>query len=75
MAETAILERTVVVRDERRLEYFTVAWNAIEGLVTVAMDVIAGSISLAGFGFDRKRANFCRFPCFFPSANELAPVH
>jgi hypothetical protein len=55
MAETAILERTVVVRHERRLEYFTVAWNAIERLVAVAMDVIAGSISLVGFGFDRKR--------------------
>ncbi|HXM95215.1 MAG TPA: cation transporter [Candidatus Dormibacteraeota bacterium] len=52
MAETAILERTAVVRHGRRLEYFTVGWNAIEGLVAVAMGVIAGSISLVGFGID-----------------------
>src|ERR1700682_63606 len=52
MAETAILERTAVVRHGRRLEYFTVGWNAIEGLVAVAMGVVAGSISLVGFGID-----------------------
>src|ERR1700682_6642338 len=52
MAETAILERTAVVRHGRRLEYFTVGWNAIEGLVTVAMGVMARSISLVGFGID-----------------------
>src|ERR1700682_2734158 len=52
MAETAILERTAVVRHGRRLEYFTVGGNAIEGLVAVAMGVIAGSISLVGFGID-----------------------
>src|SRR6202171_1539936 len=52
MAETGILERTAVVRHGRRLEYFTVAWNAIEGLVAVATGVIAGSIALVGFGID-----------------------
>jgi len=31
MAETAILERTAVVRQGRRLEYFTIEWNALEG--------------------------------------------
>jgi divalent metal cation (Fe/Co/Zn/Cd) transporter len=52
MAETAILERTVVVRRGRKLEYFTIAWNALEGLVAVVAGAIAGSISLVGFGVD-----------------------
>jgi len=49
MAETAIVERTAVVRHGRRLEYFTIAWNALEGLVAVVAGAIAGSISLVGF--------------------------
>jgi divalent metal cation (Fe/Co/Zn/Cd) transporter len=52
MVETAIMERTVVVRRGRRLEYFTVAWNGLEGLVAVIAGALAGSISLVGFGID-----------------------
>jgi divalent metal cation (Fe/Co/Zn/Cd) transporter len=52
MAEAAILERTDLVRRGRRLEYFTIAWNAVEGLLAVAIGLIAGSISLLGFGLD-----------------------
>jgi divalent metal cation (Fe/Co/Zn/Cd) transporter len=52
MAETAILERPAVVRHGRRLEYFTIAWNALEGLVAVVAGAMAGSISLVGFGVD-----------------------
>ena len=52
MVETAILERTAVVRHGRKLEYFTIAWNALEGLVAVVAGAIAGSISLVGFGID-----------------------
>ena len=52
MAETAILERTAVVLRGRRLEYFTIVWNALEGLVAVVAGAIAGSISLVGFGID-----------------------
>src|SRR5260370_38297742 len=52
MARTAILERAVVVRRGRRLEYFTIVWNALEGVVAVVAGPIAGSISLAGFGID-----------------------
>jgi divalent metal cation (Fe/Co/Zn/Cd) transporter len=36
----------------QRLEYFTVAWNALEGLIAVVAGAVAGSISLLGFGFD-----------------------
>src|SRR5216117_620185 len=52
MARTAILERAAVVRHGRRLEYFTIAWNGLEGLVAVVAGAIAGSISLVGFGID-----------------------
>ena len=52
MNETAILERAAVVRHGRRLEYFTIAWNTLEGLVAVVAGAIAGSISLVGFGID-----------------------
>jgi divalent metal cation (Fe/Co/Zn/Cd) transporter len=52
MAEIAVLERTAVVRHGRRLEYFTIGWNALEGLVAVIAGAIAGSVSLVGFGID-----------------------
>ncbi len=52
MSEGAILDRTPIVRHGRRLEYFTIGWNALEGLVAVIAGAIAGSISLVGFGID-----------------------
>jgi divalent metal cation (Fe/Co/Zn/Cd) transporter len=52
MSETVLLERTAIVRHGRRLEYFTIGWNALEGLVAVVAGAIAGSISLVGFGID-----------------------
>jgi divalent metal cation (Fe/Co/Zn/Cd) transporter len=52
MAEAATLERKAVVLHGRRLEYFTVAWNAVEGFVAVIAGLVAGSISLVGFGID-----------------------
>jgi divalent metal cation (Fe/Co/Zn/Cd) transporter len=36
----------------RRLEVFTVAWNSIEGIVSIAFGVAASSIALIGFGVD-----------------------
>src|SRR5260370_33273019 len=50
MSETVFLER--IVRHGRRLECFTMTWNALEGLVAVVAGAIAGSISLVGFGID-----------------------
>ena len=52
MAETAALDRKAVVVRGRKLEYFTIGWNALEGLVAVVAGAIAGSISLVGFGID-----------------------
>ncbi|MEQ1854997.1 MAG: cation transporter [Longimicrobiales bacterium] len=36
----------------RRLEWFTVLWNSVEGLTSVALGALAGSIALVGFGVD-----------------------
>ena len=44
--------RAHVVRRGRRLEYLTVAWNSLEGVVAVAAGLAAGSVALVGFGFD-----------------------
>ena len=52
MTNTAVLDRAALVHRGRRLEYFTITWNAIEGLLSVAMGMVAGSISLVGFGLD-----------------------
>ncbi len=52
MSEGAVLNRPTILQRGRRLEYFTIVWNAIEGLVAVITGVIAGSISLVGFGID-----------------------
>jgi divalent metal cation (Fe/Co/Zn/Cd) transporter len=52
MVDAAILERMAVVNRGRRLEYFTITWNAFEGLVAVLAGAVAGSISLVGFGID-----------------------
>jgi cation diffusion facilitator family transporter len=35
-----------------KLEWFTVAWNAIEGIVAIAAGIAAGSVSLVAFGAD-----------------------
>jgi divalent metal cation (Fe/Co/Zn/Cd) transporter len=50
--EVAVLDRALSVRRGRRLEYFTIAWNTIEGAVAVIAGIVAGSISLTGFGVD-----------------------
>lgn len=35
-----------------RLEYLTVGWNLVEGVIAVAAAVLAGSVALLGFGID-----------------------
>ena len=49
---TALRNRAALIHRGRKLEYFTIAWNAVEGLLAVVMGVVAGSISLVGFGLD-----------------------
>jgi divalent metal cation (Fe/Co/Zn/Cd) transporter len=52
MAAIDILERSAAVLRGRRLEYFTVGWNTLEGAVAIVAGIVAGSISLVGFGID-----------------------
>jgi divalent metal cation (Fe/Co/Zn/Cd) transporter len=51
MSEIA-LDRQALAQRGMRLEYFTIAWNLLEGLVAVVAGALAGSISLIGFGVD-----------------------
>ena len=44
--------RNVHVRRGTKLEHFTIAYNSLEGMVSVAAGLFAGSVSLIGFGFD-----------------------
>src|SRR3981189_3324079 len=52
MSEAGVLDRAATVHRGRRLEWFTIGWNAIGGLVAVVAGVMAHSISLVGFGID-----------------------
>ena len=49
---TSDANRSSLVRRGRYLEYFTIGYNSIEGLIAVTAGVMAGSIALVGFGFD-----------------------
>jgi hypothetical protein len=44
--------RKVLAHRGRRLEYFTILRNGLEGLIAVEAGIVAGSISLVGFGMD-----------------------
>lgn len=47
-----VLARQALAQRGKRLEYFTLVWNSLEGIVAVIAGAMAGSISLVGFGFD-----------------------
>jgi divalent metal cation (Fe/Co/Zn/Cd) transporter len=44
--------REAAVHRGKRLEYFTITWNSLEGLIGIGAGTVAGSISLVGFGID-----------------------
>lgn len=44
--------RASQVRRGRLLEYFTIGWNSLEGLIAITSGIFAGSIALVSFGFD-----------------------
>jgi divalent metal cation (Fe/Co/Zn/Cd) transporter len=47
-----VVERRPHLRHALRLEYVTVGWNVIEGVVAVTAAIAAGSVALLGFGVD-----------------------
>jgi len=49
---TAFPTRHDLVRRGEKLEYFTIVYNSAEGLVSIVAGLIAGSVSLIGFGLD-----------------------
>ena len=51
MFASAYAEAIGSCRSRRRLEYFTISWNIIEGTVAIGAG-IAGSVALVGFGVD-----------------------
>jgi hypothetical protein len=52
VAITILPSRTQLVRRGQRLEYFTIVYNTAEGMVSIVAGLIAGSVSLVGFGLD-----------------------
>jgi divalent metal cation (Fe/Co/Zn/Cd) transporter len=50
--EELIAPRGAGVRRGVRLQYFTIVYNSLEGLISLVAGLFAGSVSLIGFGFD-----------------------
>jgi cation diffusion facilitator family transporter len=44
--------RATLVRRGLLLEYFTVGWNVLEGIIAIAAGVASGSVALVAFGID-----------------------
>ncbi len=49
---TIAADRPRLLRRALRLEYLTVGWNVVEGIVAIAAALAAGSVALLGFGID-----------------------
>jgi divalent metal cation (Fe/Co/Zn/Cd) transporter len=52
MVNLAVETRSDLLRRALRLEWLTVGWNLLEGLIAVAAALAAGSVALLGFGID-----------------------
>jgi divalent metal cation (Fe/Co/Zn/Cd) transporter len=50
--ERGLSNRASLIKRGQKLEYFTIAYNSLEGLIAVVAGLMAGSIALVGFGFD-----------------------
>jgi hypothetical protein len=51
-AAATAARRELLHRRGVRLEAFTVAWNAVEGVLAIGAGIATGSVSLIGFGAD-----------------------
>jgi divalent metal cation (Fe/Co/Zn/Cd) transporter len=53
MADSAVATaRPALVRQGLRLNYLTIAYNAVEAIASLAAGLVAGSVALVGFGVD-----------------------
>jgi divalent metal cation (Fe/Co/Zn/Cd) transporter len=54
MAEASLQtpNRADLVKRGLHLEYFTIGYNSLEGLIALVAGLMAGSIALVSFGFD-----------------------
>jgi divalent metal cation (Fe/Co/Zn/Cd) transporter len=52
MKKNPDIDRESQVKRGRKLEYFTIIYNSVEGLVSIVAGLFAGSVSLIGFGID-----------------------
>ena len=50
--QTGNTQRLSLISRGRTLEYFTIAYNSLEGLIGIGAGVMAGSMALVGFGID-----------------------
>lgn len=51
-ASGVVHDRNVTLRRALNLEYLTVGWNVVEGVIAVAAALAASSVALLGFGVD-----------------------
>jgi divalent metal cation (Fe/Co/Zn/Cd) transporter len=49
---TAAASRPALLQRALRLEYLTVGWNIVEGVIAIAAAMASGSVALLGFGID-----------------------
>jgi divalent metal cation (Fe/Co/Zn/Cd) transporter len=52
MKAAVLFPRDSALGKARRLEYFTLAWNSLEALISIVAGALSGSIALVGFGLD-----------------------
>jgi divalent metal cation (Fe/Co/Zn/Cd) transporter len=52
IATQGVERRGELLRGALRLEWLTVGWNVVEGVIAVAAALAAGSVALLGFGID-----------------------
>jgi divalent metal cation (Fe/Co/Zn/Cd) transporter len=52
MLATDPQNRVLVVSSGKKVEYFTIGWHLLEGAISLAAGISAGSLSLVGFGVD-----------------------
>lgn len=47
-----VIDRPALIRRGKLLEYATIGYNSLEGIIAIAAGLLAGSVALVGFGFD-----------------------